>query len=170
MKAVTFRTGRLVCAAFVVMLCLGAGSAALSQSNNRSTISGFVFDPDRRPIPDAWVELLNEVNSLVQRVRTNSSGRFFFSGLSQGRFTIRVLSMTSGLESRPEDVEIAGIGVTGRQLADNVQRDIYMYRRKSDTEVDQLTGVLYAQNVPADAQAAYKKALDDINEAISSYI
>ncbi len=161
-KHTTFpTTGRAVAVLFAlnIALCI----AAFGQQN-RSTISGFVFDPDRRPVPEVYVELTNEVNSIIGRVRTDGSGRYFFSGLSSGRFTVRVLTTGTNYEGQPEDVEISGVGVTGRQLADNVQKDIYLRLRKSESEIMQLTGVLYAQAVPAEAEAAYKKAVQDLQD------
>jgi tetratricopeptide (TPR) repeat protein len=137
--------------------------APVNISAQRSSISGFVFGPDRRPIPDTYVELLNEVYSILARVKTDGSGRFNFQGLSPGRFQIRALSMGRDLESRPEDVEISGVGVSGRPVSDHVQRDIFMKPRKNEFAKDQVTGVVFAQDVPAAAETAFKAAIEDLN-------
>jgi len=47
-----------------------------------SSISGFVFDPERRPVPNIPVELKAEF-STIGRVRTDGTGRFVFRGLGQ---------------------------------------------------------------------------------------
>ena len=143
------------------ILFVGLTNYTLGQQN-RSTIGGFVFNPERQPVAEIYVELLDEVNGVIARVRTDGSGRYLFRGLSSGRFTLRVPSLGGNFEVLSEDVEIAGVGVGGRQLSDNVQRDLYLRYRKSQTELNELTGVLYAQSVPTAAQEAYKKAVDDL--------
>ncbi|MBA3515353.1 MAG: carboxypeptidase regulatory-like domain-containing protein, partial [Pyrinomonadaceae bacterium] len=82
----------------------------------RSSIWGFVFDPERRPLGEIQVELLNDVNSVLQRTKTNGSGRFFFRGVTQGRFLIRVLPFSTNYEEQTQDIEIYGIGAGGRPL------------------------------------------------------
>ena len=49
---------------------------------NRSSITGYVFDSHRQPIIQVPVELMNDVNSVLQRVKTDNSGRFFFRGVT----------------------------------------------------------------------------------------
>ena len=131
---------------------------------NRSSISGFVFTPDRRPVPNIPVELLNEVNSILQRVRTDNSGRYAFFGLSSGRFTVRVLTMGSNMESLPEDVEIAGVGVGGRAIPDNVQKDLYLRYKKLNTGPTPINEVVFAQDIPAQAQTLYNRGISDLED------
>jgi tetratricopeptide (TPR) repeat protein len=131
-----------------------------AQSVPRSTVSGFVFDPYRRPVPDIRVELMNEVNSVLQRTRTDGSGRFIFSNLSSGRFTIKVLSMGTDFEEQTQDFEVAGIGAFGRQLTDNVQKDIHLRFRKENASVG--AGAIFVQDVPDEAKLLYEGAVSDL--------
>ncbi len=150
--------------AIVVVLFLAAGVGVSAQiNNNRSTISGFVFNEQRRPVPEINVELQNEVNSTLARARTDNSGRFYFGGLSQGRFTIKVLPYGTNYQEQSSDVEIAGYGATGRQLAENVQRDIYLKLRKGADSVPFVNAVLFAQDIPKEAKKAYEAASDDLD-------
>jgi hypothetical protein len=89
-----------LCAAYLVGMLLITFCLVQAQTQpvNRSTVSGFVFDPYRRPVPEIRVELMNEVNSVLQRTRTDGSGRFLFRGLSSGRFIIKVLSVGTDYE------------------------------------------------------------------------
>lgn len=145
-----------------VVLSVSAFSArAQTASTNRSSISGFVFDTDRRPIANQVVELMNEVNSIIGRVRTDSSGRYYFGALSSGRFVVRVLSMGTNLQEQSVDVEIAGVGRTGRPLADNIQQDIYMRPRKI-TGKPTINEVVFAQYIPQEARDAFKDGVDDL--------
>lgn len=131
-------------------------------SQNRSSISGFVFDQERRSIPQIPVELLNEVNSVIGRTRTDNSGRFFFTGLSQGRFSIKVLPFGTNYEEQTQDVEISGIGAFGRSIADNVQKDIYLRQRKNNNGISSITGTIFAQEIPVNAQKSFEKAILDL--------
>lgn len=148
----------------ILTFSIGVISPPVLGQQNRSTISGFIYDPEHRPVAQIYVELTNEVNNVLGRVRTDSSGRFFFSGLSSGRFTLRVLPLDRDFESQSEDVEVAGIGVLGRPLADNVQKDIHLKYRKRNNELEQVTGIIFAQPVPEESQIAYKKALSAIEK------
>ena len=128
----------------------------------RSSVSGFVFDPERRPLSEIQVELMNDVNSVLQRTKTNGSGRFFFRGVPQGRFVIRVLTFSTNYEEQTQDVEIYGIGAGGRPLADNVQKDIYLRVRKS-TSLSTGSGTVFLQEVPEEAKTVYQKAVSDLD-------
>jgi tetratricopeptide (TPR) repeat protein len=131
-----------------------------AQSTPRSTVSGFVFDPYRRPVADIRVELMNEVNSVLQRTRTDGSGRFLFSNLSSGRFIIKVLSVGTDFEEQTQDIEIAGIGAFGRQLMDNVQKDFHLRFRKENAPAS--AGVIFVQEVPDEAKLLFEGAVADL--------
>jgi hypothetical protein len=59
-------------------------------SQRFNSISGHVSDDRRNAIPELQVELLNDVDSVIQRTKTDSSGLFAFRGLSEGIFQVRV--------------------------------------------------------------------------------
>ena len=40
-----------------------------------------MYDPNHRPVENVYVELLNEVDSVIQRTKTDVSGRFTFTGV-----------------------------------------------------------------------------------------
>ncbi len=125
-----------------------------------STITGFVFDSERRPVAQIPVELMNDVNSVLQRMKTDGSGRFMFRGVSQGRFQIRVLPLGTNYEEQTQEVEIYGIGATGRPIADNLQKDFYLRLRKSGSASS--TGTVFVQEIPEEAKTIYQKALSDL--------
>jgi tetratricopeptide (TPR) repeat protein len=129
---------------------------------NRSTISGFVFDDARRPISQVIVELKGEFSTLG-RVKTDGSGRFYFGGLAQGRYTVRVMPLGTGLSEQSEEIEIAGMGVRGQLLAENVQKDVYLKPRRTAATVPFQNAVVFAQEVPREAEDYYKKAIEDLD-------
>jgi tetratricopeptide (TPR) repeat protein len=122
-----------------------------------------VFDEQRNPVREVQVELLNDFNSVIQRTKTDGSGRFVFRALSWGRFVIRVLPLGTNFEEQTLDVEISGVGADGRPIADNLQVDIRLQRRRSGGDVDQVTGVLFAQDVPPEAKKSYETAVLDLD-------
>jgi tetratricopeptide (TPR) repeat protein len=75
---------------------LGSPAGATNPSNVfvaqqvSNSISGYVSDDRRVPIPDLQVELLNDVDSVIQRTKTDNSGLFTFKRLSEGIFQVRV--------------------------------------------------------------------------------
>ena len=129
---------------------------------SRSTISGFVFDPERRPLGEIKVELLNDVNNVVQRTKTTGSGRFFFRAVSQGRFQIRVLPLGTNYEEQTQEVELYGIGASGRPIADNIQKDFYLRLRKPSSSSSTGNGAIFVQEIPEEAKTIYQKALSDL--------
>lgn len=156
---------RLIMPAISLLVILPfANSAAGQFSQNRSSITGFVFDTSRRPVSQVPVELMNEVNSVISRTRTDTSGRYFFQALSQGRFAIRVLPLGTDLIEQTQDVEISGVGVRGRPITDHVQLDFYLRARRDENAARLVTGTIYAQEVPADAESAFQKALDELKD------
>lgn len=152
------RVSAICVIAVMLTLCVEAFAQA-----NRSTISGFVFDPDRRPVGQVIVELASDF-STVGRTRTDGSGRFFFAGLPHGRYSIKVLPLGTGMMEQTEEVEIAGIGVRGQAVTDNVQKDIYLKLRKGANSVPFQNAVIYAQEVPKEAEDLYKNAVADLDD------
>jgi len=125
-----------------------------------STITGFVFSPERRPVAEAYVELIGDVEGVLQRMRTDGSGRFLFRGVTQGRFQIRVLPLGTSYEEQTQDVELSGMSASGRPIRDTVQRD-FLLRPKKSRSVSS-TGAIFVQEIPEEAKTVYEKAVSDI--------
>ena len=124
-----------------------------------STITGFVFDPQRRPIAQVHVELINDVNGVLQRIRTDVSGRFVFRGVSQGRFQVRVLPLGTIYEDQTQEVELSGMSASGRPIRDTIQKDFYLRLKKSGPAS---TGVIFVQEIPEEAETIYQRAVADL--------
>ena len=139
----------------------------------RSSIAGYVFGPERRPVPNIVVELKAEF-STIGRVRTDGTGPFIFRGLGQGRFTVIAMPFGTGLSSGTAEVEIAGINSRGQAIPEQVQQDIYLREDKRGGPEAFRNTVVFAQEVPKEAEALYKNALNDLNsqripQAISGF-
>jgi Flp pilus assembly protein TadD len=141
------------------------GSALTQQ---RNSIRGSVFTPERRPLENLRVELLDEVDGLVKAVYTNGTGQFVFFGLSTGTFQVRVLTTGTDFESRTERVTITGsiIG-DGRGGSQSEQLDLYVRYKKGrgpQATVTAAPGTVYAQEVPTEARKAYEQGLKDLGD------
>lgn len=143
----------------IAALLLLAASSAYSQG---SRIQGQVMDSNRRPVPDVYVELLNDVETVIRRMKTDGGGTFFFGNLISGRYLIRARPFGTNLEEQTQEVEINGF-IGGRQVADMQQRDFYLKVKKNPADAnDKAPGVVFAQDVSAEAKKAYDGALADL--------
>ncbi|MGZ5436710.1 MAG: tetratricopeptide repeat protein [Pyrinomonadaceae bacterium] len=121
-----------------------------------NTITGFVFDPQRRPIAQVYVELIDDVNSILQRMRTDGSGGFVFRGVSPGRFQVRVLALGTIYEDQTQEVD-----TSGRPSRDTIQKDFYLRLRKSGPV--SAAGTIFAQEIPEEAKTIYQRAVADLD-------
>ena len=154
--AVGFRLGRITT---IICLLLAFQGIAHSQTNR---ISGQVFGANRRPVSEAYVELLNEINTVIFRVKTDGSGRYFFSGMPAGRFIVRVRPFGTDYEEQSQEVEIV-TAVGRRNTPDNQLVDVYLRTRRDANKRLDLTGVIFAQEIPEDAKKAFESALVDLD-------
>jgi tetratricopeptide (TPR) repeat protein len=145
---------------------------AASASGQGNSISGHVFGADRRPVADVDVELLDDLSRTLQRIRTNSSGRFFFYRLPAGRFKIRVLPFATDYEQQEQDIEIVnftrGTGSGDDRIlgASNEQRDFYLRLRRG--AVLATPESIFVQEVPPAAKKLYDAAVEDLKEKRST--
>ena len=120
------RKGTLLLALILGVSCLSAAlllnsvqARATAARQIGSSISGFVFDENRRPLANIYVELLDDVDFPTRRVRTDGSGRYFFGGLKNGKFSIRVKPYELGYREEVKDATIEtlsrGSSTTGQQ-------------------------------------------------------
>ena len=127
----------------------------------RNTLTGFVFDQQRKPVSNIPVELANELGQVLQRIRTDGSGRFFFRGLSSGRFSVRIVPVGTNFEEQSGEIEIVNISRPGSANSENAQKDFYLRVRRNGSESKSVTGTLFAQDVPDEAKKAYEKGISE---------
>jgi len=122
---------------------------------NSNSISGHVSDDRHTPVPDLRVELLNELDSVIQTVKTDGSGLFVFRKLSDGTFQVRVLASRTGYVDQTKRVELArprgGFGATSEQV------DFVLVTRQTTANTAN-PGVVFVQDVPEEARKQYQKA------------
>src|SRR5881398_2376900 len=96
----------LICGLFFSFVAMFMNPSAVlpKTSNLINRIEGQVYDPNHRPVENVYVELLNEVDSVIQRTKTNSAGRFTFNGYPAGHLTVRVLPFGTNLMEQTQEV------------------------------------------------------------------
>ncbi len=123
-------------------------STARAQTSN--TIMGTVYDSQRQPVQDLWVEALDEANSQLGRTRTDASGRYSFNRLSSGIILIRVAG--NGIV-RGETQRVELTPATGGSGSTIETVDFYL---KPFSESGTATkAAAFAQEVPPAARTAY---------------
>jgi len=162
---------------FAIVLCSSA--AAFPKTTVINRITGQVFDEARNPVPNVHVELLNALDSVLTRTRTNSAGMFSFLGVSSGRFQVRVIPLSEGLIAETKDVEVRPLYSNG---SDSVYVDFYLrFDKRTLPPVPRGPGEsVFVQEVPSSAQRLYqggieklerghKDAIKDLKDAVDIF-
>lgn len=137
-----------------------------AQTNN--SISGQVLGLQREPLYDIYVELLNDYSQTINRVRTNSAGRYTFYGMGAGRFNVRVMPFGTDYEEQTQSVEIVNFtreSQTGGRItsgSSNEQLDFYMRLRRG--VIPGTVGTIFVQKIPENAKKLYEKGISDLND------
>ena len=128
-----------------------------------SRIEGQVYNPDRQPVADAYVELLNDVESTLSRTKTNAAGRFSFFGMPNGRYIIKVTPAGTNLLRQEQEVQIAAVSPFG---SDSAYVDFYLRydERAINTAPKRPAEAIFVQDVPPDARRLYESGVKDLSK------
>lgn len=147
-------------------VCSGASSANLNGNTYANAllnrIEGTVWAPDRRPVRDLYVELQSEYYFAVGRTRTDSAGRFRFTGIARGYYIIKVITSGTNYLEYTENVSVGN--VIGS--SDTVSLEVYLKldKRRMNSGLGEITEVVFVQEVPDEARKLYKKGVKDLQE------
>lgn len=143
----------------VVFLILFVADYTFAATAPINRIEGMVYDSQRKAVENAVVELLNEVDSIVARTRTNASGRFSFIGNYRGRYIVRVSPFGTNLKAQSKEVTI---GNALRNTSDNAYvDDFYLAYEKESAPADRKNAeTIFAQDVPPAAQKLFDEAVE----------
>jgi Tfp pilus assembly protein PilF len=144
--------------ALTALVLVGAISSlvkgATNLLQNTNSISGHVSDSQRTPVPDLRVELLNEVDSVIQTVKTDGSGLFVFRKLSDGTFQVRVQTFGTNYVSQTKRVQLSRPNSFGS--SSEYVDFVLMTNRTSGPPTK--SEVVFVQEVPDQARKLYQKA------------
>ncbi len=126
-----------------------------------SRITGQVFGANRRALADIYVELRNDVESVLQRTKTNGSGSFTFGNLTAGRYSVRVRPFGTDYEEQTQEVELV-TSVGSRNVSDIQYKDFYLKARRDAKGSPGAAQVVFAQETPETAKTLYDRAIVDL--------
>src|SRR5687768_11735704 len=107
------------------------GFSVVTAQSNVNSVSGNVFNDARRPMPQTFVELLSEFNSVVQRAQTNQAGHYSFTRIPYGKYVVRVNPLESDLEQQEKPVDLYNMsGDPNRNMPMYERVDFYLEKRR----------------------------------------
>ena len=124
----------------------------------RNEIYGVVFGETRRPVADVYVELMDDFYSSLHHTKTDSSGRFAFRGLIDGRYIIKVLPYGTDYIEQTQQVTLSSVSATAGSGSDTQHVDIYLRvnERIYASPFAAAPGVIFAQDIPPAARKLYE--------------
>ncbi len=152
MKATVFKF-------FVFLFVLGffafASPASLIAQNS---ITGLVFDHNRRPVANIDVELLDDLERLIRSRKTRGSGFYSFQRLNRGIYYLKVRVGGTNFRATKVRIDLGDLNSIGG--VDVKQVDIYLELddRKSG-RIPATNAVIFAQSIPPEAEQFYKRSL-----------
>ena len=159
-----FELNKLKLRKFVFVNFFVVGILLFSQSISASTINGTVFDNRRNALTEVDVELQDEFYRQIDRTRTDGAGRYQFNNLSDGDYVVKVMPFRYDLEDQTQRVEIRTVSIRGAGSGNTYEtRDFYLVPKKGSL-ADYEVGVVFAQEVPKEAERIYKQAVKDISK------
>ncbi|MBI4473750.1 MAG: carboxypeptidase regulatory-like domain-containing protein [Acidobacteria bacterium] len=139
---------------------------AVTPLQGRNEIYGTVFVNSRQPVPDVYVELLDSFNSTLRQAKTDASGRFTFTGLSDGRYIVRVRPFGTDYAEVSQEVVLTS-PTSGRGSGSDLQHiDIYLRRdERAESRIPQPgPSVVFVQDIPPSAKKLYEQAVKDLHD------
>lgn len=149
---------RGLCAMSLTIACLILAAVSTGAAQGRSSIVGYVFGPDRKPVARVRIELRDSASISSRRAETDNSGRFIFNNLGVGRFEIRATLPGSDFDEQIQQVEVGGGAGGGYETA---QVEVHLRSRRPDKGAA-AGAVVFSQDVPEEARRLYQSALADL--------
>ncbi|HXG66410.1 MAG TPA: tetratricopeptide repeat protein [Blastocatellia bacterium] len=168
----------IVCLMAGIMMGAAAASAAAGAPlpgaaglQARNSIGGHVFNENRRPLDRIRVELLDETDSVLKSVLTDSTGRYVFNNLSSGTFQVRVLTHGTNYVGETVRVNIINFSLGsdsgGGRTTSGGQYEQVNFTLKLDKRAAASSpgapASTFVQAVPDNARTAFEKAVQDLN-------
>lgn len=149
----------LLCVSIVILIA-SPSAFALNRFSRVNRIEGRVYDPNRNPVNNADVELSNDTGAFIGHTKTDFGGRFTFSAIPSGRYSIRVLDLRSNLLEQTQEVELVNLT---RVSSDTAYVDFYLRydKRRMATTPASSPDSVFVQEIPQKAKDMYDKGVED---------
>lgn len=121
-----------------------------------NSITGHISNDRGNPIPDLHVELLNDVESILFRTKTDSSGRFSFQRLSTGVFQIRVQTYGTNYVGQTKRVQL--------ERTRAFEQVDFILGSKQTSVSPTTVGAVFVQEVPVLARKEYERAVEKLQK------
>jgi tetratricopeptide (TPR) repeat protein len=154
----------------LILLVAVAFSVSVKTAFGQNSISGIIFNSNRQPVAKIDVELLDEFERLIKSTQTTGSGLYIFQGLRSGIYYVQVRTAGTNYRESKERIQVGQLNrVTSGGLvsgSESLQLDFVLQidRRGNNTEIPINNEVVFAQNVPKEAEKFYENALKKIKE------
>jgi tetratricopeptide (TPR) repeat protein len=146
-----------------ILFCFAARTAAAQNS-----ISGVIFDANRQPASKIDVELLDEFERLLRSTQTTASGLYVFQGLRAGIYYVQVRTGGTNYKETKERIQLGQsnrISATGSSGGEALQLNLTLqFERRGAAETTFSNEVVFAQNVPEEAENYFKNALKKLKD------
>ncbi|HKO96743.1 MAG TPA: tetratricopeptide repeat protein [Pyrinomonadaceae bacterium] len=148
---------RLLPVIFILLILVSTGLTAgpnvSAQTAFLNSISGNIVDENRSPIPDLQVELLNDMESVISRTKTDSFGLFVFRRLSTGVFQVRVQTYGTTFVGQTKRVQL-------ERTRAFEQVDFVLSR--GGVSATATTGTVFVQEVPDQARKDFERGASQL--------
>ncbi|HKO63372.1 MAG TPA: tetratricopeptide repeat protein [Pyrinomonadaceae bacterium] len=124
------------------------GGPSVVQQGFLNSISGHISD-GRSPIPNLQVELLNDMDSVIQRTKTDSSGLFAFRRLSTGIFQVRVQTFGTSYIGQTKRVQL--------ERTRAFEQVDFVLSGNQTAAMTAIGGAVFVQEVPVQAQKEFDR-------------
>lgn len=149
--------------AICVVIFAGGLSVGDVTAQSGNSIIGFVFNEDRQPVSDIYVELLDDLLVTRNRTKTSGSGLYSFKNLGNGQYTVKILPYGTGYEEQVRSVSLVAISAIAGRGSVNEQVDFYLRLKRNLNEGPLAApGVIFAQEIPNNAKKLYEDGIENL--------
>lgn len=158
------RIGKEIISRVIISSLVFFGMFLSIQTVSASSVTGTVYDNRNNALTDVDVELLDDYYRLIGRTRTEGTGRYEFSGIGDGRFTVRAMPFRYDLIEQTQSFRIDTVNIRGQGMGNTLEIvDFYLQPRKGGLEESEAS-VVFAQEIPKPAKKAYEKAMENFSK------
>ena len=141
--------------------CLLLAAAVTHEAQTIYEVEGTVYGPDGKAIPNVTMSLQNHAGVQIDQDITKSDGRYRFAGVVAGTYYLSIKPAETTIQSLVQRIELINSGVS----ITNSSRERFDFTLKSISNPQSVTGVVFAQAVPPDAEKLYLEAMSAIAKA-----